>query len=148
MDFRTRTLTVRRALTLGEEVTPKSHHQRPIPIAGRLFKLLSETSDKKQSPWSPVAVTGKGQPWGETGLNQALRQAQKRAGMGGWCYHDLRHFFATELFRRGASAPVVQQLLGHRDLATTQRYADIVASDCRAAIALFDDRGKVEKGVL
>ena len=37
------------------------------------------------------------------------------------------------------------------DLSTTQRYADIVdivASDCWAAIALFDDMGKPEKGVL
>jgi len=34
--------------------------------------------------------------------------------------------------------PVVQQLLGHADLATTQRYADMVASDRMAAIALFD----------
>jgi site-specific recombinase XerD len=99
-------------------------------------------------PWAPVAVTGKGKRWGETGLNQALQQAQRRAGKSGWCYHDLRHFFATELFRRGASAPVVQQLLGHSDLATTQRYADIVASDRRAAIALFDDKGNVEGGVL
>ena len=75
------------------------------------------------------------------------RKSQDRAGKSG-CFHDLRHFFATELFRRGASAPVVQQLLGHRDLATTQRYADLVASDRRAAIALFDGAGNAQKGVL
>jgi len=32
----------------------------------------------------------------------------------------------------------VQQLLGHADLSTTQRHADIVAGDRKAAIALFD----------
>lgn len=65
-------------------------------------------------------------------------RAQARAKRDGWSFHDLRDFFATELFRRGASAPVVQQLLGHADLATTQRYADMVASDRKTAIALFD----------
>jgi site-specific recombinase XerD len=60
----------------------------------------------------------------------------------------LDRVLATELFRRGAPTSVVQQLLGHRDLATAQRYADIVASDRRAAIALFNDMGKTERGVL
>ena len=138
VDLKSRTVTVRRALTLGEETTPKSHHQRPIPIATPLFNLLTAAASKKHKPSAPVAVTAKGERWGESGLNQALKQAQKRADKSGWSFHDLRHFFATELFRRGASAPVVQQLLGHSELSTTQRYADMVASDRRAAIALFD----------
>jgi site-specific recombinase XerD len=44
----------------------------------------------------------------------------------------------TELFGRGASAPVIQKLVGHSDLATTQRYADVDADDLRGAIALLD----------
>lgn len=162
IDLQHRTITIRRAITLGKETTPKSRHQRAIPMAARLQKLLSEAAvvaaNRRQDPKFKVAtttkneplvaVTARGEPWGETGLHQALKQAQKRAGKSGWCFHDLRHFFATELFRRGASAPVVQQLLGHRDLATTQRYADLVASDRRAAIALFDGAGDVQKGVL
>ncbi len=82
-------------------------------------------------------------PWGEYGLNQAFKRAQKRAGRGGASFHDLRHFFITELFRKGVSVPVVQQLAGHADLATTQRYADMVASDLTAAIAAFSLPGRI-----
>ena len=51
--------------------------------------------------------------------------------------HSLRHFFITELCRRGAPTMVVKQLAGHAELSTTQRYAHMVASDLGAAIALF-----------
>ena len=131
VDLKSDTITVRRALTGGHEVTPKSHHQRVIPSAGRLRALLDAASTKKKNPWAPVATTEAGKLWGEWGLNQALKRAQARAERDGWSFHDLRHFFATELFRRGASAPVVQQLLGHADLATTQRYADMRAIERR-----------------
>lgn len=49
--------------------------------------------------------------------------------------HSLRHFFITELCRRGARTMVVKQLAGHADLSTTQRYAHMVGSDLGAAIA-------------
>jgi site-specific recombinase XerD len=60
--------------------------------------------------------------------------------------HDLRHFFVTELFRQGVSAPVVQKLAAHADPSTTQRYADMVASDLTAAIAKFGPASQSEAG--
>ncbi len=80
-------------------------------------------------------MTALGKPWGESGLNQAFKHAQRRAGRSGLCFHDLRHFFVTELFRKGIGAPTVQRLAGHAELSTTQRYADMTANDLRAAIA-------------
>jgi site-specific recombinase XerD len=47
----------------------------------------------------------------------------------------------TELFRNGAGAAAIQQLAGHADLATTQRYADLDANDLRSAIDLIDGNG-------
>jgi site-specific recombinase XerD len=88
-----------------------------------------------------VAITARGKPWGEFGLNQAFGRAMKRAKLDGWSFHDLRHFFVTELFRNGASAVAIQQLAGHADLATTQRYADLDANDLRSAIARIDGNG-------
>jgi site-specific recombinase XerD len=53
----------------------------------------------------------------------------------------LRHFFISELFRRGASAPAIQSLARHSALTTTQRYADVDANDLREAINLLDGNG-------
>ena len=85
-----------------------------------------------------MALTALRKPWGESGLNQAFQRAQERAKRTGWSFHDLRHFFVTELFRNGARAAAIQQLAGHADLATTQRYADLDANDLRSAIERID----------
>jgi integrase len=138
IDLKGKTLTVRHSITRRETTSPKSGDQRVVPLARPLLELLEPESEQKASPWAPVALTSAGEPWGESGLNQAFKRAQKRCKLTGWCFHDLRHFFVTELFRRRAPAPAVQRLAGHADLATTQRYADMVASDMRAAIALLE----------
>lgn len=141
IDLKAGVIAVRRGITRGIETTPKSHHQRLIPIGPRLRATLAAAEPKKASPWGSVALTARGKPWGEFGLNQAFKRALKRAGLRGWSFHDLRHFFVSELFRSGASAVAVQQLAGHADLATTQRYADLDASDLRKAIERIDGNG-------
>jgi integrase len=141
VDLPGRAITVRRGITSGIETTPKSHHQRRIPMSRELYATLAEAAKAKRGPWAPVALTRQGKPWGESGLNQAFKRARKRAGRLGWSFHDLRHFFVTELFRRKAPAPAVQQLAGHADLTTTQRYADFDANDLRSAIECFDGNG-------
>jgi site-specific recombinase XerD len=55
-----------------------------------------------------------------------------------WSFHDLRHFFISELFRSGVPAHVVRALARHADLDTTQRYADLDANDLRAAAERLD----------
>lgn len=137
VDLRDGTVTVRRAISRREVSTPKSGSHRVIPIAAPLRILLERAAANRENPWAAVATTAKGQIWGEFGLNQAFQRAQRRVERSGWSFHDLRHFFVTELFRLGASAPAVQRLAGHADLATTERYANMAASDLRSAVALF-----------
>ena len=141
VDLKTGTIAVRRGITRGIETTPKSHHQRVVPFGPRLRALLEVAEREKATPWAPVALTELGKPWAEFGLNQAFKRAVKRAGRRGWSFHDLRHFFVSELFRNGASAVAVQQLAGHADLATTQRYADLDANDLRRTIERIDGNG-------
>jgi integrase len=149
VDFTSNTITVRRSITRREETTPKSHHHRVIPMATPLRTVLEGLAPKdKRSQWGAVATTSFGKPWGESGLYQAFERAQQRANLEGWTFHDLRHFFVTELFRRGAPAPAVQLLAGHADLSTTQRYADMAASDLQRAIALFGEPFTSSQGVL
>jgi site-specific recombinase XerD len=108
-----------------------------VPIGALLAARLETANRERRNPWPEVTRTALGTPWGDFGLNQAFKRAQKRAGLSGWSVYDLRHYFVTKLFRSGAPAPVVQKLAGHADLATTQRYADVDADDLRDAIARF-----------
>jgi integrase len=130
-------ITVRRGICHGIESTPKSGHGRVIPIAEPLRDALEAAKESRKSPWGEVAITRNGKPWGQSGLTQSFERAQERAELSGWSFHKLRHFFVTELCRRGAPTHVVQRLAGHADLATTQRYAHVVAGDAEKAIALF-----------
>lgn len=137
VDLKRRVITVRRTLVRGAEGPPKSGHGRVVPVAAPLLPLLTAAEADRSSPWSEVAVTVHGKPWGDTGLLQARERAQARVGLKGWGMHSLRHFFITELCRRGAATMVVKQLAGHAELSTTQRYAHMVGSDLEAAISLF-----------
>jgi len=92
-----------------------------------------------------LAPTGSRWPaLSEYDLNQAFKRAQARADRSGCTFHSLRHFFITELFRNGVPAPAVRRLAGHAELTTTQLYADMVASDLKAAIATFSVGGRAQ----
>ena len=54
--------------------------------------------------------------------------------------HVLRHAFCSHLAMQGATAKAIQELAGHRDLTTTQRYMHLSPAHKDAAIRLLDHR--------
>jgi len=69
-----------------------------------------------------------------TTLQKALREALERARLKRIRIHDLRHSFASASIRAGVNLHVVGQLLGHRDPATTAKYAHVSDDMARAAL--------------
>jgi len=76
-------------------------------------------------------------------ISNKIRQFAKKAGLNGFHTHTMRHKFATSLLEKGANIKVVQELLGHENLATTEVYLSIVDQGLHDAVSLLD---KEEEG--
>ncbi|WP_061252424.1 site-specific tyrosine recombinase XerD [Microtetraspora glauca] len=74
------------------------------------------------------------------GAWEVLQQAAERAGLSGVSPHMLRHSFATHLLDGGADVRVVQELLGHASVTTTQVYTLVTVDKLREVYAATHPR--------
>jgi len=75
----------------------------------------------------------------ESGLQKAVKTAVDRAGITkrATC-HTLRHSFATHLLENGVNIRVVQELMGHADVKTTEIYTHVMQKDLTAVVSPLD----------
>lgn len=125
-------------------VTGKGSQQRMVPISTRARHALSR--------WLAVRPEGsrylfpsRGKHLTRIRLFQLVKELAARAGLDPTKVspHVLRHAFATHLLEGGADLRVLQTLLGHADIATTQIYTHV---DAARLVALVNERHPLAGG--
>ena len=78
----------------------------------------------------------------ETMVQRAFKDALRATGTAKHAScHTLRHSFATHMLQRGADLRVVQEILGHVKVETTEIYTHLRKSDLKAAHRKYHPRG-------
>ena len=84
----------------------------------------------------PLFVTARGHRLGRQAAWTIVKRAARTAGLGDRVTpHTLRHSFATHLLEGGADLRIVQELLGHASISTTQLYTHLSGERIREVYA-------------
>ncbi|MFM2372820.1 MAG: hypothetical protein RIS85_2542 [Pseudomonadota bacterium] len=111
-------------------ITGKGGAQRMVPVSARAVRALSDWIVARGKGGRFVFPSPRGGHLSRVRLFQLLRDLALRAGLDPEKVspHVLRHAFATHLLEGGADLRVLQTLLGHADIATTQIYTHVDAA--------------------
>ena len=128
-------------------VVGKGDRERLVPVGDVALEALRLYLASVRPRWlvadgdgmprgGPLFVSSRGRRLGRMAAWRALRAAALRAGLPGHVTpHTLRHSFATHLLEGGADLRVVQELLGHASITTTQLYTHLTGERIRQVYA-------------
>jgi integrase len=135
VDLSKRQLCVQRSEWRGHVTAPKGGRLRYVPLTARLAAALHENRHLRGRR---VVCQRDGSPLTHNMIADHVRRAVRGAHVSVSGVHRLRHTFCSHLAMRGAPARAIQELAGHQDLATTQRYMHLSPAAIEGAIRLLD----------
>ena len=132
----------------------KGDKERQVPLGSSAIAAISAYLGQDRpalvarNPSTDVVFLAKsGRPLSRIGLWSIVKRHARSSGLSGDVSpHTLRHSFATHLFARGADLRVVQEMLGHASIATTQIYTRVELSRLREVHARFHPRSHGKLG--
>jgi integrase/recombinase XerD len=120
-------------------VTGKGNKMRIAPLVGAAARALSaylsegrpalEAKAKSRCP--AVFLNGRGGRLSRQSVHSICSRAGLAVGIENLHPHTLRHSFATHLLEGGADLRVIQEMLGHADISTTQIYTHVSRAHIR-----------------
>jgi integrase len=141
VNFTKRQVCVARNDWRGHVTSTKGGRLRYVPLTRRLAAALQA---HRHLRCPRVLCNPGGQPMPEHVVTDLLQKVARRANLRNNGAHILRHTFCSHLAMRGAPARAIQELAGHRDLSTTQRYMHLSPNAVDDAIRLLDRHGPPE----
>ncbi len=133
-------------------ITGKGDKTRYVPLGGMAAKALQNYVQKarpvlakEQHRVPQLFLSNRGERLTRERIRQIIRKRAAAAGLNERVYpHIMRHSFATHLLENGADLRVIQDMLGHADLATTQIYTHVEAKRLVNLHRSFHPRGRKE----
>ncbi|MDR1803437.1 MAG: tyrosine-type recombinase/integrase, partial [Treponema sp.] len=116
----------------GARIIGKGNKERRVFFSDEAIEAVSaylaarKERIKAERPTDKVFISLKGEPISVPGVRWIISKYAERSGLDKAIHpHSLRHSFATHLVNSGCDVRVVQELLGHASISTTQRYTHV-----------------------
>jgi integrase/recombinase XerD len=123
-------------------VMGKGSKERLVPLGEESAHWIAEYLKNRKSKAAALFITARGGGMTRQAFWHLIRRYGARAIPGKKLSpHVLRHAFATHLINHGADLRVVQMLLGHADISTTQIYTHVARERLKALHAKHHPRG-------
>jgi len=143
-----------RDLALDEEVLRvlgKGSKERVVPVMGTAASQLRSYLDTwreglvGRTPTPAVFLNVRGGRISRQSVHAIVERYGRLVGIEGLHPHTLRHSFATHMLEGGADLRIVQEILGHSDISTTQLYTHVDRTHVRMAYLGAHPRARVRE---
>lgn len=129
-------------------VTGKGNKTRIVPVGSKAREAIARYLANERpalvraKSGAEIFLSVRGRKLTRERVWQLIREYAKTAGIETAVYpHLLRHSFATHLLSNGADLRVIQEMLGHADISTTEIYTHVDQKRLRAVHKKFHPRG-------